>query len=90
MKPYKIKNIKCEGCVNTIKKRLEPIFGKIDIDLSVEPKILTVFSNHFDEKKLRKELLNLGYPMSDEKLNFSKNITTKTKSFISCAIGKID
>ena len=90
MKVYKIKNVKCGGCANTLKTKLEPIFGKIDIDLSVEPREITILDDKIDEQRLREELIKLGYPMVDEKLNFTQNVSTKTKSFISCAVGKMN
>ena len=89
MKHYRVSNVKCSGCANTLKKRLEPIFGDIDIDLSMKPRVLSINSEH-NEKQLRYELINLGYPMIDEELKFTQTISTKAKSFVSCAIGKIN
>ena len=89
MKSYKVANVKCSGCANTLKTRLEPIFGEIEIDLSIEPRVISIDNEH-NEKQLRDELMNLGYPMIDEELRFSQNISTKAKSFVSCAIGKIN
>jgi copper chaperone len=43
-----------------------------------------------DELQLREQLKSLGYPMADEKLSFSEEITTKANSFVSCAVGKIN
>ena len=90
MKRFEIQNVKCGGCANTLKAKLEPIFGKIDIDLSVEPRVISILNNKVDEEKLRNKLIKLGYPMIDERLNIAQNIATKTKSFVSCAIGKLD
>jgi len=89
MKSYKVSNVKCGGCANTLKNRLEPIFGAIEVDLTMEPRVININSNH-NEQQLRDELINLGYPMIDEELRFSQNISTKAKSFVSCAIGKIN
>ena len=44
-----------------------------------------------DEKieSLRTKLKSLGYPMADEDMGFFEAGTTKAKSFVSCAIGKM-
>jgi copper chaperone len=89
MKKYEVLNIKCGGCASRVKQKLEPIFGEIEVDLSVEPRVIIV-SDNIDEINLREQLKSLGYPMIDEKLSFTEEITTKANSFVSCAIGKID
>jgi copper chaperone len=89
MKKYKVLNIKCGGCANTVKTKLEPVFGKVEVNLEVMPREITV-EDSVDELQLREQLKSLGYPMADEKLSFSEEITTKANSFVSCAVGKIN
>ena len=90
MKKYRVLNVKCNGCANTLKSKLEPLFGKIEVDLSVMPREITIYNDNIDENKLREVLKSIGYPMADENLSFTENLSTKAKSFISCAIGKVN
>ena len=90
LKTVEVNNIRCGGCVNTIKKALEKEgFTSIDIDLLCEPRKVTVEVT--DEASLahfRTILRKLGYPFSDEEVGFSDSATLKAKSFVSCAVGK--
>lgn len=88
-KSFEVLNIKCEGCANSIKKELSQHFKYVDVDLTKEPRIVTVdIENSEDEEKLKKVLKRLGYPLKDEELSKAQEIGLKTKSYISCAIGK--
>ncbi len=88
MKQYKVLNVKCGGCANTLISKLEPEFGKIEVDLEQMPRVITIHSDSIDEEKLRAQLKSLGYPMVDEDLGFFEGAGAKAKSFVSCAIGK--
>ena len=88
MKKYKVLNVKCGGCANTLTSKLEEEFGKVDVNLELMPREITIYEDNIDETKLRKLLKSLGYPMVDEDLNFIEDVTTKATSFVSCAIGK--
>jgi len=88
MKKYQVLNVKCGGCAGTLKSKLEPEFGKIDVDLEQMPRVITIYKDNIDEAKLREALKSLGYPMADENMNFIEGVGAKAKSFISCAIGK--
>lgn len=88
MKQYRVLNVKCGGCANTLITKLEPEFGKVDVDLEQMPRVITIYSDNLDEERLRELLKSLGYPMSDENLGFFEGAGAKAKSFVSCAIGK--
>ncbi|WP_136479893.1 heavy-metal-associated domain-containing protein [Cognatitamlana onchidii] len=82
-----IQNLKCSGCANTIKTKL------IDIEditeLSIDNKQNTVtFSYEKEEtaQEVKQVLLKLGYPVVGD----SNTIGTKAKSFVSCAIGRMN
>ena len=85
-----VKNVRCEGCANTIIKTLkEDGFENVKVDLSCEPRKVTV--DILDEASLaqfRAILRKLGYPFFDEEISFTNTATLKAKSFISCAVGK--
>ena len=87
---FKVENVKCEGCASTLKSKLKEQFGEIEVDLQKMPREIHVDTEDDSVDKLRVSLRNLGYPMSDEELNFVDNTTSKAKSFVSCVIGKVD
>jgi copper chaperone CopZ len=88
-KSFLVKNIKCEGCANSIKKALSSDFDFIEIDLTTMPRMVTVDINSVeDERKLKEILIRLGYPLIDDRLSKSAEIKARAKSFVSCAVGK--
>ena len=90
MKTFEVLNVKCGGCANTLKKSLLEEFGEIEVNLDFEPRQITLNISDEEIEALRKKLISLGYPMSDENLDTIHKITTTAKSFVSCAIGKMD
>lgn len=86
---FSVANIKCGGCASTIKSALKEEFGDVDIDLSVEPRTISLEIDDEKVDSLRKKMLSLGYPFIDEELNMLQKGTSKAKSFVSCAIGKM-
>jgi len=87
---YEVRNVKCDGCANTLTTKLKEDFGKVEVNLEVEPRQITLDIEESNIPALRKALISLGYPMSDEDLSTVKGFTTTAKSFVSCAIGKMD
>jgi len=86
---FQVQNVKCGGCANTLKKALHEAFGEVEVDLTNEPREITVQMDDTQVESLRKALKQLGYPMFDENLNGFETFTTTAKSFVSCAIGKM-
>ena len=87
---FEVLNVKCGGCANTLKSSLKDLFGEVEVNLEVDPRIISL---NIDEEKipeLRIKLKKLGYPMSDEDLTKFEDISTTAKSYVSCAIGKIN
>jgi len=87
---FEVLNVKCAGCANTVKKALLKQFGEVEVNLDIEPRQITLDIQEQNIQSLRDKLKSLGYPMSDENLDTIEKITTNAKSFVSCAIGKID
>lgn len=87
---FQVQNVKCGGCANTLMTKLKEEFGDITVNLDVMPREITLNVKEEQIDALRKALQNLGYPMSDEKLDFMDLNAAKAKSFVSCAIGKFD
>lgn len=82
-----IQNLKCGGCANTITKKLSEINDLSELKVNNDNH--TVSFNYENENTLikAKELLNnIGYPVVGDK----NALTTKAKSFVSCAVGRIN
>jgi len=86
---FEVKNIKCGGCANTLKKALLEEFGEVNVDLEVEPRKITLEIESEQEALLKLKLRKLGYPLVTDELDLFSTATTTAKSFVSCAIGKI-
>jgi len=90
-KSFKALNIKCSGCANTVKESLKSQFGDVDVDLLQEPRVVTLeIKDEQAELDFRKKMKSLGYPMEDEEMGTFTKGSLKAKSFVSCAIGKIN
>ena len=89
-KTYQVKNVKCGGCANTLKKSLLEEFGEVEVDLEVEPRKITLDMGDKDEEQLKLKLRKLGYPLVTDELSTFSTVSTTAKSFVSCAIGKMD
>ena len=87
---FQVLNVKCGGCANTLRKALKEEFGEVEVNLMVDPREITLEINDEQIDKLRATLKSIGYPLADENLNTIEKISTTAKSFVSCAIGKID
>ena len=83
MEIIEIENLKCGGCVNSIKTGLEKIgMKKVSVDLENQ---MVKFEG--EREKAAIKLKSLGYP--EKGSENSNSIKTKAKSYVSCAIGKI-
>ena len=87
---FAVLNVKCGGCANTLKKSLLEEFGEVEVNLEVMPREITLKIEENQIESLKSKLKTLGYPLSSDELNTIEKITTTAKSFVSCAIGKMD
>lgn len=89
---FEVANVRCGGCVNTITKALkEEGFKEVTIDLSCEPRTVTVkILNEAQLAQFKAILRKLGYPLHGEEVGNLDSASLKIKSFVSCAIGKIN
>lgn len=86
MQTIEIVNLKCNGCVNTVKKGLLSIEGiqKVDVDLSASK--ITIPSDDTELlETVKAKLSTMGYP----EIGDANTLIHKAKSFISCASGKM-
>ncbi len=87
---FEVLNVKCGGCANTLIKSLADDFGEVKVNLECEPRKITLNVEDNQMEKLKLKLRSLGYPLTTDELTTIQTFTTSAKSFVSCAIGKID
>jgi len=87
---FQVQNVKCGGCANTLKKALKDEFGEVEVNLEKEPREITLELDDTKKENLKLKLRSLGYPLADDELSILQNVGVKAKSFVSCAIGKMD
>lgn len=82
-----IQNLKCGGCERTIIKRLSSIGGIENVSVNLEDASVSFRYKVDDQIELVQDILSkLGYPVRGHKNNFGK----KAKSYVSCAVGRLD
>ncbi|NNT72764.1 heavy-metal-associated domain-containing protein [Flavobacterium sp. IMCC34852] len=80
---FEVENIKCGGCMNSIKTALLKLEGVTGVEIDKE--IDTVLVNgDFNREAIVEKLNDLGYP---EKGN--NTLIRKAKSYVNCAIGRM-
>ncbi|MGH2664653.1 heavy-metal-associated domain-containing protein [Flavobacterium sp.] len=78
-----VENIKCGGCMNSIKTALQKTETVTDIKIDKNTETITI--NAASERELLVKILSkLGYPEKGH-----NSILHKGKSFVSCAIGNL-
>jgi len=81
-----IVNLKCNGCVNTVKKGVLSIEGidEVDVDLDAS-KVIVPTQDENLVKEVKAKLSKMGYP----EIGDANTMMHKAKSFVSCATGKM-
>jgi len=87
---FEVYNVKCGGCANTLKTKLKEFYGDVSVNLDVEPRQITLEIKESELNNLKEQLRGLGYPLTTDELSTLQNVGAKAKSFVSCAIGKMD
>ena len=87
---FQILNVKCNGCATRVRNALESQFGSVEVNLDVMPREITLEIDDSNIDSLKQKCKSLGYPFANEELDTIEQISTKAKSFVSCAIGKIE
>ncbi len=90
IRTFEVQNVKCKGCANTLVDGLSNDFSNVAIDLSVKPRKITLELEDSQLEKLILKLRSLGYPLVTDDLTTFQTVITTAKSFVSCAIGKIE
>jgi len=83
----KIQNLKCSGCANTITSKLSELSNISNVKVNVdEAKVELDYFNELDLENAKEVLKSIGYPEVGE----VNSLGTKAKSYVSCAIGKMN
>ena len=77
-----VENLKCGGCVNTIKKAVLNSEGVKEVEIDLETGNVLV-KGETNEQEIVKKLAQLGYPKVGE-----NDLGKKINSYVSCAVGK--
>jgi len=85
-----VENVKCGGCASTLTSKLKVDFGEIEVNLEKHPREISLDIEDNKLEDLKIALRGLGYPLSTDELGMLETASTKAKSFVSCAVGKID
>jgi copper chaperone len=78
-----VENIKCGGCMNSIKTTLLKIEEVTEVAIDKESDTITINSNT-DRAVFVNTLSSLGYPEKGH-----NTLLHKGKSFVSCAVGNL-
>ena len=82
-----IQNLKCGGCANTITKKISELTNVSDVKVNVDEAAVSFnYKNDLDLHNVKETLKLIGYPIDGD----ANSIGTKAKSFVSCAIGRMN
>jgi copper chaperone len=79
-----VENIKCGGCMKSIKEAIQQIAGIETVTVDKEKESVMVTGTGINRSIVTDKLASMGYP---EKGNNS--LLKKARSYISCAAGKM-
>ncbi|MFN3754729.1 heavy-metal-associated domain-containing protein [Flavobacterium sp.] len=80
---FEVENIKCGGCMNSIKTALLRIEGVEEVTIHKDTDTIVLIGK-FQRKLIVEKLNDLGYP---EKGN--NTLIRKVKSYVNCAMGRM-
>ena len=80
---FEVENIKCGGCVNSIKTALLKLSGVNEIDVDKDIDTITI-TGDVNREVVLKKLNDLGYPEKGH-----NTMVKKAKSYVSCAVGRM-
>lgn len=80
-----VENIKCGGCMNSIKSALLQTEYVQNVNINKESETILIQTSSFADRNIFVELLSkLGYPEKGR-----NTFVHKAKSYVSCAIGQV-
>lgn len=84
-----VENIKCGGCANTINTKLMTLDSVSECQVDIENGVITITGDASNRAEVARLLLKLGYPETGSTEGL-KAVKAKAKSFVSCAVGRIN
>jgi copper chaperone CopZ len=82
-----IQNLKCGGCANTIITKISAIENISDVTVNNDSDTVSFkYKSDKDITAVKNKLAGIGYPEVGEK----NSLTSKAKSFVSCASGRLN
>ncbi|MES2373861.1 MAG: heavy-metal-associated domain-containing protein [Bacteroidota bacterium] len=79
-----VENIKCDGCINTIKSALHKIKGVTGVEIFKDENKVCVSGINVEKEQIANKLALLGYPQEGK-----NSLINKAKSMVSCTVGKV-
>ena len=79
-----VENIKCGGCMTSIKNALEKIKGIVKVEINLDEEKISLTGDQYQLSEVIDSLNGMGYPQKGE-----NSVFKQAKSYVSCAIGKI-
>lgn len=84
-----VENIKCGGCAGTITKKITELDGVDSTEVEIEAGVVKIDGAEGLRETLVATLLKLGYPETGTAEGIAA-AKAKAKSFVSCAVGRIN
>ena len=84
-----VENIKCGGCANSIRKGLLEDQRINQVEVDIEGGRISIDGDEAARGEIASKLAHMGYPEVGS-VEGMKAAAAKAKSFVSCAIGRID
>jgi copper chaperone len=84
-----VENIKCGGCASTIRNKIAEEAGVESVEVNVDAGLVTVHGDVSQRDAITTRLAQLGYPEAGS-VEGMKAAAARAKSFVSCAIGRLD
>ena len=79
-----VENIKCAGCMTSIKHALLKIKGVSKVEIDKDGEKISLTGDQYQLSEVLDSLNGMGYPQKGDNTLFKQ-----AKSYVSCAIGKM-
>lgn len=84
-----VENIKCGGCANTITTKLKALEGVKEVIVDIEGGLVQIDGDEARRADYAQALVKMGYPEVGS-VDGLASTGAKVKSFVSCAIGRVN
>lgn len=66
MRNFQLENVKCENCAKLVKNALRDDFGEVEVDLSQNPRVISLEITPSQIPALKEILAELNFPVIKE------------------------